>query len=450
MSSTILTDAVIAKESMAEFHNQISFTKNINKQYSGEFARTGAKIGNTINVKKANRYVVQQGPSIVPQGTSESSVPLTLNRYWTVPLIFSGVERAFSLDKFRKNYIVPAVTKLASQIDYECHYAAVNGQYPTANSAGSAACPGAGAVNFTIGTPGTVIGTPGGSATGLLQYNAPSCFLNAGLILDNNAAPRDGQRTFQMNAAGHAQSVGSLTGLFNPQGIISEQYKKGLLGNALDFDFTMDQNTSNFTSGTATTANLGNITITNNTAAVVASGTTGTLAAGTTFTVAGYYAVNPENQQNTGILAQFVAGVNSRTTDGSWDLSVSGDRTITVSPTPKLTAATVPDGNIWTSTGAVLGAVAGTITSGASGTATPYATNLAFHPDAFTLATADLELPQSAGGGGVKYAAREVFDGISMRIVTFWDGMSDSHITRLDVLGGFSVLRPEWAVRISN
>lgn len=438
-TNSILTDAVIAKESMMEFHNQISFIKNVNKQYSGEFARTGAKIGNTINVKKANRYAVQQGPSITPQITSESTVPLTLNRYWSVPLIFSGVERTLSIDKFRENYIKPALTKLASQIDFECHYAAVKGVYPTVNSAGSASCPGAGPINTTIGTPGTTPGTPGGSASGLLQYNAPTCFLNAGLLLDNMAAPRDGKRSFILNSAAHATSVGSLSGLFNPQGIISEQYKKGLLGNALDFDFYMDQNVANFTTGTGTS--IANITLTNNTATCSSSASTGIFPAGTTFTVAGYYAVNPENQQPTGILQQFTF-----TEDVNLATANTG---LAISPTPKLVGTGVADGNVWTSTGAVLGAQAGTLTSG-SVASTAYPQNLAFHADAFTFATADLELPTNTGGGGIQYAAREVMDGISMRVVTFWDGMSDNQITRLDVLGGFSVMRPEWAVRLAG
>ena len=440
-SNTILTDAVIAKESMMEFHNQIGFVKNINKQYSKEFAQTGAKIGQTINVKKANRYVVQQGPTIVPQGTSESTVPLTLNRYWSVPLIFSGVERALHIDKFRKNYITPALTKLASQIDYECHYAAVNGVFPTANSAGSTACPGGGPVNTVIGTPGTAPGTAGGSSTGLLNYNAPSIFLNAGMLLDNQAAPRDGRRNFLLNSTAHANSVSSLAGLLNPQGIINEQYKKGMLGNALDFDFVMDQNVANFTTNTGVA--LGTVTLVNNTATCSSTSATsgGIFEAGTTFTVAGVYAVNPENQQPTNILQQFV--VTAQNTASGTTVS-----SLAISPTPKLASSTVADANCWTATGA-FSAQASTITSGTTAS-TPYAQNIAFHEDAFTLATADLELPNASNGGSVSYAAREVFDGISMRIVTFWDGMSDSHITRLDVLGGFSVLRPEWAIRVTG
>jgi hypothetical protein len=123
----------------------------------------------------------------------------------------------------------------------------------------------------------------------------------------------------------------------------------------------------------------------------------------------------------------------------------TGTNSVAISPTPVVAGTGIADGNV--TAAPTVGATI-TITSGTNSTDSP--TNLCFHPDAFTLGTADLELPSSGTGGGVTYAAREVFDGISMRIVTFWDGMTDSHITRIDVLGGFSVQRPEWAVRLAG
>ena len=48
-----------------------------------------------------------------------------------------------------------------------------------------------------------------------------------------------------------------------------------------------------------------------------------------------------------------------------------------------------------------------------------------------TMATADLELPR-----GVHEAAREAFDGVSMRMVTAYNVSTDQFITRLDILYG--------------
>ena len=72
--------------------------------------------------------------------------------------------------------------------------------------------------------------------------------------------------------------------------------------------------------------------------------------------------------------------------------------------------------------------------------------NFMFHRNAFTLAVADLELPE-----GVHFAGRasdkEV--GLSMRIVRQYTINNDSIPTRLDVLYGWAPLYPELAVRIA-
>ena len=68
---------------------------------------------------------------------------------------------------------------------------------------------------------------------------------------------------------------------------------------------------------------------------------------------------------------------------------------------------------------------------------------MGFHRDAFAFATADLVMPQ-----GVDFAAREVMDGISMRIVRDYDINNDNLPTRIDVLYGFKTIRPELACRL--
>lgn len=424
-TNNILTDAKITKEAMAILHNTLGFVKGVDRQYSSEFAKTGAKIGTTVNVRKPNRYVVQQGPAITPQGQSEESTPLTLNRQWVVPMTFSSAELTLSVDEFSKRYIQPAIAKLASQIDLDCANAAITGKYLDGVS-----CPGAGPVNRTIGTPGTTPGTSGGSA--LLTTTAPAIYLNAGLLLDNQAAPRDKQRYCCLTPAAQASSVGALSGLFNPQGIISDQYRNGMLGNALGFDFTMDQNLPTFTSGTR--AISGEITMQatwSSGSTFSLTGGTGTLKAGDTFTVADCYAVNPENQQSTGQLQQFVVTA---------DVTMSGTTSVSISPTPVVAGTDVANGNV---TVAPTSGKAIVFTTGAASTASP--TSLAFHKSAFTLGTADLEIP-----GGVDFAGRESMDGISMRLVRQYDINSDFIVCRIDVLGGFTTLRPELAVRIAG
>jgi hypothetical protein len=74
---------------------------------------------------------------------------------------------------------------------------------------------------------------------------------------------------------------------------------------------------------------------------------------------------------------------------------------------------------------------------------TQYPQNMVYHKDAITFATADLLLPQ-----GVDMAARAVHNGISLRVVRQYDINNDRLPCRIDVLYGYSVIRPAMAVRL--
>ena len=76
---------------------------------------------------------------------------------------------------------------------------------------------------------------------------------------------------------------------------------------------------------------------------------------------------------------------------------------------------------------------------------TGYEQELCFHRDAFAFATADLIMPR-----GVDFAAREVYDGVSMRIVRAYDISNDAFPCRIDVLYGYQTLRPQLACRVTS
>ena len=69
-----------------------------------------------------------------------------------------------------------------------------------------------------------------------------------------------------------------------------------------------------------------------------------------------------------------------------------------------------------------------------------------FAPEAFTLVTADLELPTAA----VVDAAREQCDGISIRMIRDYITTTDVFLTRLDILYGVAQPRPEWCVIVAD
>jgi hypothetical protein len=424
MANTLLTSNVIIKEGLRVLHNNLVFAKNVNRQYSKEFGVTGAKVGTAVNVRMPNRYYVSDGPSLQVQNSTDTTVAVSLTNQKHVDVNFSTADLTLSLDDFGKRILTPAMAVLASKIDQL-------GLAETIN------------VYNQVGYPGSAPGTASGGS-GFTQCASPIVFLNAGALLDMMSCPRDENRMVVMSPMAHAQSVDGLKALFQDSGSISDQYKKGLIGHALGFEFAMDQNIYPLHVGTRRGTPANSVVATTVSAdaasflAKISSDGAGTVNVGEIIEIASVYSVNPENQTSTGKLAQFVVTEAVAVSQSSF--------TIKVSPSIIKAGTGVANGTVdsYPQANAVITYKSGlTMTTGdLSGY---YPIDLAYHQDAFTLATCDLEMPN-----GVDFAARENYDGISMRILRQYDIGNDAIPCRIDVLFGWKTLRPELAVRITE
>ena len=411
MANNLLTISKITNEALMVLENELTFTSEVDRNYDDQFAVVGGKIGNTVNVRKPGRFIGTTGPALNVEDFNETSVPVTLSTQFHVDTQFTTQDLALSLDMFSDRVLKPAVAAIANKIDRDGTLQAANN---TANIVG-------------------VAGTP---PTGLITY------LTAAAYLDSEGAPRDGRRSCTVEPFTSATIVDSLKGLFVPQEAIGEQYRKGLMGrDSAGMNWKMDQNIVSHTfgnfSGTATVATT---TATGFLTSGWASSSTITLTLtngvslnqGDTFTIAGVYAVNPQNRQAYGSnkLRNFV--VNT---------AVSGSgSTISVNVSPAIITAgqfqnvSIPSTN----------ATAAVTFFNSSGTVSPQ--NIIMHRNAFTLAVADLELPE-----GVHFAGRasDKEIGLSMRVVRQYTINNDSIPTRLDVLYGWANLYPELACRVA-
>lgn len=405
MANSLLTIDMITNEALMVLENQLSFSKQVNRDYDDQFAKTGAKIGDTLNIRKPVRYVTRSGPALQVQNSVETSVPVTLTQQGC-DISFSTKDMTLSVDEFSDRFLKPAIASVANTIDYDGLQLYRD-------------------VYNLVGTPGT---TP----------NALLTYLNAGVKLDNGAAPNDGLRAVVVNPQAQATLVNALTTIFNPTKAISDQYEEGTMGRAAGFKWTMDQNVRPHTFGTIAGASAPVVATTSVTGAtsIALSGLTDgdVINRGDVFTVAGCYSVNPQNRASTGQLQQFVATAAVTAAGG-------GLATVVVSPT--ITFAPGAQQNQTVDSLPV--ATAAVTFAGNSAVISPQ--NMAFHRDAFTLACADLMMP-----GGVDMAARKRSKSLnmSMRMVRAYDINNDRLPARIDVLYGWTTMRPELAVRVAG
>jgi hypothetical protein len=417
MSNQLLTISKITNEALMVLENELTFTSEVDRNYDDQFAVVGAKIGNTVNVRKPGRFIGTTGPALNVEDFNETSVPVTLNTQFHVDTQFTTADLALSLDMFSDRVLKPAVAAIANKIDRD------------------------GLAMATLQTA-NIVGTAGTPPTGLITY------LTAGAYLDSEGAPRDGRRSCIVEPFTSATIVDSLKGLFVPQEAIGEQYRKGLMGrDSGGMNWKLDQNvvaqTFGKNSSTTVTASVdtgaasGFLTsgwASSSTITVTAANTgTFNLNAGDTFTIAGVYAVNPQNRQAYGSnkLRNFVVKQTVAIASGA-----SGS--VIVSPAV-ITAGQFQNVSIPSTSGS-----AAVTQFNSTGTVSPQ--NIIMHRNAFTLAVADLELPE-----GVHFAGRasDKEIGLSMRVVRQYTINNDSIPTRLDVLYGWAPLYPELACRVA-
>ena len=411
--NSILTIEMITLEALRVLTNSLTFAGLVNRQYDSMFAKTGAKIGDVAYVRKPPRYIVRIGSGAQRQATVQTRVPIKMDRQVGVDLPFSSVERTLSLDNYSDNVIKPAVATIANQIDYDGLQLYKE-------------------VYNLVGTPGTAPAST--SANGI--------YLGAGVKLDDMGAPQDDQRYLVVTPNMQASAVAANFALFNPSAAISESFRKGRFGRGvLGFDWFMDQNCPTHTEGTRTGTNASSWSVSGasqtGSSLLITGLTSGdTLKKGDVFTLGtiaaanGCQSVNPQSRQATGALQQFVVTADF-TSDGSTD-------TIQIDP------PIIPSGQFQT---VDQSPAAGAVLTFASASALVARYGMAFHRDAFTLVTAPLILPK---GVHESYAAVDDDSGVSIRIVTFYDGDKDEMITRMDALYGWAALRPELAVRVGG
>ena len=416
MANTFTTIDMVAREALRIAHESLTFLSTIDQSYDPSYAKSGAKIGDTLRVRDPNQYVRRTGSRVMDvQDQDETTQTVTVATQDGVDMKFNSAELSLSIDELSKRYISPAVKVLVAGIE------------------GDVLADLTQSVHQLTGTKGVVVGASGDiSALGKARAK-----------LNQQLAPKD-NRSVQVDSVTMASIVNGTQLFFHPGGEIAKGFTEGYIGrnsmatfyenektrtqtNVTEADVAwLVDDTTRLATGDAAVGNSINILNFDEQGSVVR-------AAGETFTIAGLFDCHPETKAKYDHLKQL-------TVTAAGAIS-SGNGTITFNP------AIIVDGakqNVFTATGDFAELEDNvTVLFGDSGVS--YRQNLMYAKDFATFVTADLPLMADA-----EHTSRRVQDGLSLRVWKGSDIRNDELLMRIDILYGFKILRPEWAVRISN
>lgn len=417
MANSILTPTMITREALRVLHQKLNFVGNVNRQYDDSFAKSGAKIGTSLNIRMPSKYSVRTGASLSAQDHVERSTPFTVSSQYGVDVSFTTVELTMNLDDFSKRIINPAMSQLAAKIEGDALAVAYKS-----------------VANYT------------GTTSTDMTYKA---FQQNGQLLAENLAPLSG-RSAILNPRSKVEFFDAVKGLFQSSEDIAKNYKDGIMGRTGGFSVyentLIPSHTIGSLAGTPLTtgAALGTATTGNTWASqtdFTVDGATSltTLKAGDIVTfgtlAAGLVDIHPETKVSMGKLKKFVVQ-----SDVTLTTQATG-YTVTVKP-----AAIYGSGNAFQNCSLTKADTDNMTVTNWGAASTQVGQSLFFHEDAFVFATADLEDVSKYGAWG----AREALDGVSMRIARQYAIGTDTVPCRIDVLWGFAALYPELASRHIN
>jgi len=406
MANKLLTISDITREALALLVEESQLLKACNRKYESRFAKSGAKVGASVDIRKPVKYGVTDGADLTGavQDSQESAVTLSVDKRKTIGMQFSSEDLTLSIDDFSARFLKSAAARLARQIDLDiAQEALVSGER---------------IARATIG-----------------DSVAFGDVAKANAQLSTQLAPSGDRRLF-IDAFNDADIVNENKGLFQSAAEISKQYEKGVMGIAGGFKFVETENVPQIAfSGTITAAAVKTAGV-NGDSVVAIDGVAGTATAvkkGQAFNIAGVYQVDPQTLESLPQLKTFIASADADIAGAACNVSIASPiYAIGYENKSLINVSALPAAD------AVI-----TFLEGASAAGDVGKVLLGIAPDSIGFASVDLELP-----GVSKMEGRESYDGVSMRMVKTYDGLTDSGLYRLDVLYGVKTLRPENVVSI--
>ena len=403
-ANQFITTQLVSNTALATLANNAPFLQTGSRIYQKDFTSRGYKVGDTIQVRRQNNFIVGDGSTAVPQAIIDTVENITIAHQYHELVSYTIQDLELRIEDFTREFIQPAIQAIISRMELDINRAAET------------------TLNWFTGNAGTPINsfaTVDLAGTKLLEQ-AVDIYDNAYLVM----TPRDGSSL-------KAALLNGFTPVFN-----EEIVRRSAIGHLSYFDMFQSQNIIKHTAGAGpTTYSSDTLTVngavaSGNTIALVGAtpNITGYFLPGDLISIAGAHSVNPIGLQTNGQNIQFVI-TQPANSDGSGNVII----TVAVNGVGIITATSNPLQNV--DHPIPNGALVSTMNS--------YNINIAYPTRALDIVCPPLYKLQ------VPYTnvAVDPETGLSLTITQIGDIYGYQNMMRIDVLCGFA-WHPQYAVKV--
>lgn len=403
VNNQFITTSLVANTALAEFAVAAPWLNTASRMYEKDFTSSGYQVGDTIQVRRQNNFIVGDGSVATPQAIINTVENLTIAHQYHTMIEYTIKDLTLSIGDFTQQFIQPAIQNIIGQMELDIGVAAANTLYL-----------------FT-----------GSSSTSINSYSAVD-LAGTKLLEQGVQLQKDSYLAMSLRDASalKAALLSNFTPMFN-----EDIVRYSAIGHLSYFDLFQSQNINVHTAGAGPRLHPGDTLLVNGAvssgSSIVMDGASFTVTdyfvVGDVFSITGVNSVNPITRQSTGQAMQFVVTANAAS-DGGGNITVSVSPSIvssTASPLQNVSVA-VPNN-----------AVVNMVSS--------HRVNTAYISRALDIVCPPLYKLQ------VPYCevARDKETGLSLTVTQMGDVQTYQNQMRIDVLCGFA-WHPQYAARVCS
>ena len=297
MANQFITTDLVSNTALAMFANNAPFVMTASRIYQDDFVSSGYKIGDTLQVRRQNHFIIGDGSVATPQSIIETVETITIAHQYHALIAYTIQDLSLRIEDFSRLFIAPAIQEVITKMETDISTSAEQ------------------ELNFFTGTAGVAI-------------NSFSTVDMAGAKLLEQGVNIASDAYMAMTVRDGSSLKGALLNNFTP--VFNEDIvRSSAIGHLSYFDIFQSQNIKKHIAGQGPTLYSGDALLVNGAVAsgntIVMNGATISITdyfvVGDLISIAGVESVNPVGRAATGQDMQWVVTANA-STDGSGNITV--------------------------------------------------------------------------------------------------------------------------------
>lgn len=112
-----ITTQLVSNTALAMFANNAPFVMTGSRIYEEDFTSTGYKIGDTLQVRRQNNFIVGDGATATPQGIIETVENITVAHQYHALIAYTVQDLSLRIEDFSRMFIQPALQNIMTQME---------------------------------------------------------------------------------------------------------------------------------------------------------------------------------------------------------------------------------------------------------------------------------------------------------------------------------------------